>query len=388
MKRAYKYRFAPTEQQEALLRRTFGCVRVVYNKALEERTTAWHRDRKSLTYADTSKLLTGWKSSEDYHWLSEVSSVPLQQALRHLHTGFSNFWNKRSGYPRFKKRTHRQSASFTQYAFRWNAAASELKLAKTAEPLAIAWSRPIPEGSVPTTVTVSLDTAGRWFVSILVEESIADLEPTSTSVGIDLGAKDLAVLSTGEKIAPARMTRTERFLLRRAQKAVARRVKGSKNREKALREVARIHAAVVDRRRDQLHQLSTRLVRENQTIVIEDLAVQPMMAAGRGRHKAGLNAAIAQASMAELRSMLEYKCAWYGRELVVIDRWFPSTQLCSSCSAQTGPRGFASLRTRVWTCGSCGAAHDRDVNAANNVLAAGLAVTVCGDGRSLAHATA
>lgn len=385
VKRAYKYRFYPTEQQEQLLRRTFGCVRVVYNKALEERTVAWHQHGKSVNYAQSSAMLTSWKKTEDYHWLNEVSSVPLQQALRHLQTGFSNFWNKRSGYPRFKKRHARQSASFTQYAFRWNPERRALVLAKMTEPLDIHWSRDLPEEAIPSTVTVSLDTAGRWFVSLLVEETVQQLEPADRSVGIDLGAKDLAVLSTGEKIAPARMTRTERFLLRRAQKAVNRRVKGSNNREKAKREVARIHARVVDRRRDQLHQLSTRLVRENQTIVIEDLAVKPMMAAGRGRSKTGLNRAIAQASMAELRSMLEYKADWYGRELVVIDQWFPSTQLCSSCSAQTGPRGFSALGARSWTCSACGTAHDRDINAANNILAAGLAASVCGDGRSLVH---
>jgi putative transposase len=293
---------------------------------------------------------------------------------------------KRSGYPRFKRRHARQSAQFTKSAFRWDPEQRALVLAKMAESLDIHWSRDLPEGAIPSTVTVSLDTAGRWFVSLLVETSIEQLEPADRSVGIDLGANDLAVLSTGEKIAPARMTRTEEFLLRRAQKAVSRRVKGSKNREKAKREVARIHARVADRRRHQLHELSTRLVRENQTIVIEDLAVKPMMADGKGRSKTGLNRAIAQASMAELRSMLEYKCEWYGRELVVIDQWFPSTQLCSTCSAQTGPKGFTGLASRVWTCGSCSTTHDRDTNAANNILAAGLAASVCGDGRSLAHA--
>ncbi len=330
-------------------------------------------------------MLTQWKKTEEYSWLNEVSSVPLQQALRHLQTGFSNFWGKRSGYPRFKRRHARQSASFTQYAFRWNAGQRALTLAKMTEPLDIHWSRDLPEGAVPSTVTVSLDTAGRWFVSLLVEESIERFDSVDRAVGIDLGAKDLAVLSTGEKIAPARMTRTEEFLLSRAQKAVSRKVKGSRNREKAKREVAGIHARVADRRRHQLHELSTRLVRENQTIVIEDLAVKPMMAAGNGRCKTGLNRAIAQACMAEFRSMLEYKCQWYGRDLVVIDQWFPSTRLCSSCSAQTGPRGFTGLASRVWTCSSCGTAHDRDINAANNILAAGLAVPVCGDGRSLAH---
>ncbi|WP_336683035.1 transposase, partial [Enterococcus casseliflavus] len=197
---------------------------------LEERTAAWHQHGKSVNYSQSSAMLTQWKKTEEYSWLNEVSSVPLQQALRHLQTGFSNFWGKRSGYPRFKRRHARQSASFTQYAFRWNAGQRALTLAKMTEPLDIHWSRDLPEGAVPSTVTVSLDTAGRWFVSLLVEESIERFDSVDRAVGIDLGAKDLAVLSTGEKIAPARMTRTEEFLLSRAQKAVSRKVKGSRNR--------------------------------------------------------------------------------------------------------------------------------------------------------------
>lgn len=386
VKRAYKYRFYPDEQQEVLLRRTFGCVRVVYNKALQERTEAWHQRRESVNYAQTSRMLTGWKKIDEYQWLNEVSSIPLQQTLRHLQAGFSNFWNKRAGYPRFKKRSGRQGAEFTRSAFRWNSERSELTLAKMTEPLRIVWSRPLPHGAQPSTVTVSLDTAGRWFVSLLVEEQITRLASVDTAVGIDMGVKDLVVLSSGEKISPARMTTREREALSRAQRSVCRKAKGSNNREKAKAKVARLHARVADRRRDHLHQVSTRLVRENQTIVIEDLAVRSMAAAGTGRRKAGLNRAIAEAGMAELRALLEYKAQWYGRELVVIDRWLPSTQLCSSCSKQTGPRGLVALNVRVWTCGSCGTAHDRDVNAAHNILAAGLAVSVCGDGRSLTHA--
>lgn len=389
-KRAYKYRFYPDEQQRELLLRTFGCVRLVYNKALEERTAAWRLRGESLTYADTSALLTQWKKTEELAFLNEVSSVPLQQTLRHLQGGFQRFWNKQANYPRFKSRkSSRHSATFTAYAFRWNAERGELRLAKTKAPLDIRWSRALPRDAEISTVTVSCDSAGRWFVSLLVEEAVPHLPalPDSPAVGIDLGVADLAVLSTGEKIAAPRYSRAEQQRLRRAQQSLSRKERGSRNAAKARRKVAKIHARVADRRRDHLHKLSTRLIRENQTIVVEDLAVRGMSARG-GARKAGLNRAIADAGMAELRSMLSYKAQWYGRNVVVIDRYLPTTRMCGGCAALTGPRGREDLGVRQWVCGVCGAVHDRDVNAARNILAAGQAVTVCGDGRSLRHASA
>ncbi|MCX4692993.1 RNA-guided endonuclease TnpB family protein [Streptomyces sp. NBC_01408] len=322
VKRAFKYRFYPTDAQAIELQRTFGCVRKVYNLALAARTEARTRGER-VGYGQTSTLLTAWKRTEELAYLAEVSSVPLQQALRHLQSAFTGFWGKRAKYPRFKsKRGSRASAEYTRSAFRYTN--GRLTLAKVPEPLDIVWSRPLPAGGDP---------------------------------------------STGEKIRNPKHERRDREQLARAQRALSRKEKCSNNRAKARIRVARIHARIADRRRDHLHQLTTRLVRENQTLVIEDLTVKNML----GNHK--LARAIGDAAWRELRSMLEYKTAWYGRELIIVDRWFPSTRLCSTCGALADPMP---LDVRHWTCGICGTTHDRDRNAAINLLAAGLAVAACG----------
>ncbi|GAA3209884.1 RNA-guided endonuclease TnpB family protein [Nonomuraea helvata] len=362
VKRAYKYRFYPTPEQASELARTFGCVRLVYNRALEERTRAYTLEGRRISYVESSARLTEWKRSGAYDFLSEVSSVPLQQALRHLQAAFANFFAKRAKYPTFKSRKKsRASAEYTRSAFRWRD--GQLTLAKMDAPLSIVWSRPLPEGAVPSTVTVSRDAAGRWFVSILVEEKITPLPPVGQSVGVDAGITALATLSTGEKIVNPRHERADRKRLAKAQRALARKEKGSNNRDKARRRVARVYARITDRRRDHLHKVTTRLVRENQVIAVEDLTVRNMV------KNRSLARAISDASWRELRGMLEYKAAWYGRELVAVDRWFPSSRLCSACGAL---RDKMPLNVREWTC-ACGAVHDRDVNAAKNVLAAGLA---------------
>lgn len=230
-------------------------------------------------------------------------------------------------------------------------------------PLVIVWSRPLPEGAEPSTDTVSKDTAGRWFVSLLVEEKISSLAPVERTVGVDAGITALATLSTGEKIVNPGHERRDRRKPARAQRAPARKEKGSVNRAKARLKVARVYAGIADRRRDHLHRATTRLVRENQVIAVEDLTVRSMVK----NHT--LARAVSDASWRELRSMLEYKAQWYGRTLVAVDRWFPSSKLCSVCGAL---QVKMPLNVREWTC-ACGAVHDRDVNAARNVLAAGLA---------------
>ncbi|GAQ72464.1 RNA-guided endonuclease InsQ/TnpB family protein [Streptomyces turgidiscabies] len=369
VKRAFKYRFHPTDAQAAELSRTFGCVRKVYNMALDARTRAWARQER-VNYNQTSAMLTAWKRTEELAYLGEVSSVPLQQALRHLQVAFTNFFGKRAKYPRFKSRKKsRRSAEYTTSGFRFRE--GRLTLAKMVEPLDIVWSRPLPEGAQPSTVTVSQDAAGRWFVSMLCDDTIAPAPATTNAVGIDLGITSLMTLSTGEKITNPKHERKDRARLARAQRELSRKAKGDgANRAKARRKVARVHARIADRRRDFLHKLTTRLVRENQTVVIEDLTVRNMV------RNHTLARAISDAAWSDMRMMLEYKTVWYGRELVVVDRFFPSSKLCGACGTI---RSKLPLNVRTWTC-VCGAVHDRDVNAAKNLLAAGLAVSVWGAG--------
>jgi putative transposase len=369
VKRAFKYRFYPTCEQADLLNRTFGCVRKVYNLALAERTEAWYQRQERVNYNATSALLTAWKKTDELAFLNEVSSVPLQQTLRHLQGAFAAFWDRRARYPQFKSRKRsRASAEFTPSAFRYRD--GELFLAKLAEPLDIVWSRPLPDGASPSTVTVSRDSAGRWFVSLLCEDTITPALTTTAAVGIDAGLDHLVTLSTGEKVTNPQYERADRKRLAKAQRELARKAKGSANRAKARVKVARIHARIGDRRRDHLHKLTTRLVRDNQTLVIEDLTVRNMV------KNRSLARAISDAAWRDVRTMLEYKADWYGRNLVVIDRWYPSSKVCSACGAIAEKMP---LNVREWTC-RCGTHHDRDVNAARNILAAGLAVTACGAG--------
>lgn len=366
--RAYKYRFYPTPEQENLLRRTMGCVRLVYNKALAARTEGWYQRQERIGYNQTSSLLTNWKKEEELGFLNEVSCVPLQQTLRHLQVAFANFWAKKAKYPNFKKKRNGGNAEFTRSAFKWKN--GNLWLAKCKEPLSIAWSRYFPEECSPSTVTVKLTPSGRWFVSFLVDDpTVKLLPPTNKNIGLDAGLTSLVTTSDGEKVTNPKHFNNKYRKLRAAQKTLSRRQKGSKNREKARIAVARIQAQIADSRKDFLHKLTTQLVRENQVIAVEDLAVRNMV------KNSALARSISDAGWGELVRQLEYKAAWYGRKLVKIDRFFPSSKRCESC-------GFVidklPLSIREWDCPECGTTHDRDINASRNILAAGLAVTVCG----------
>jgi putative transposase len=369
VERGYRYRFYPTAVQAALLTRTFGCVRLVYNLGLQARREAWQVRQETLGYQATSALLTGWKKTAEFEFLNEVSCVPLQQTLRHLDTGYQKFFAGECRYPRFKSRKRsRRSAEFTASAFTY--VAGELRLAKLMDqPLAVVWSRPLPDGVVPSTVTVSQDRAGRWFVSLRVVVPAATAPTTTTMVGVDAGLNRLLTLSDGTTVDNPRHEARERAALVRAQRNLARKEKDSRNREKARLKVARVHARVADRRRDVLQKVTTRLVRENQVLVIEDLAVRNML------RNHTLARAISDASWGLFRTLLESKTAEYGRTLIAVPRWYPSTRLCSVCGT---PAEKMALSVREWTCTGCDTRHDRDVNAARNILAAGLAVTACG----------
>jgi len=365
-KRAFRYRFYPSPEQEAILARTFGCVRYVYNWALDLRRSAYQERQSRLSYGDTSAALTALKHQPDTAWLGEVSSVPLQQALRHLSRAFQNFFAGRAAYPRFKTKRGKQSAEFTRSGFRW--LDGKLYLAKMEQPLDIRWSRHF--SGEPTTVTVSKDPAGRYFVSFLVEEDVAPKPFTPSTVGIDLGLEHTVTLSTGEKVGNERFLQRDLRKLARAQQYLSRKQKGSRNREKARLQVARIMARIADRRRDFLHQLSTRLINENQVICAESLVVKNMM------QNHSLARAIGDAGWGELLRQLDYKARWYGRILVQVDRFYPSSKTCSNCGHLLGS---LDLGVRIWTCPECGVTHDRDVNAARNIRAAGLAVFACGE---------
>ena len=368
MEKAYRYRLYPTTEQEKLLRQTMGCARLVYNKALAFRTEAWYERQERVGYSQTSSMLTNWKKEEELDFLNEVSCVPLQQGLRHLQTAFSNFFAGRAKYPNFKKKHNGGSAEFTKSAFRWKD--RQVFLAKCTTPLPIRWSKQIPEGCVPSTITVKLTPVGRWYVSLLVDDyTIKPLPKIDKTIGLDVGITSLIATSDGDKIANPKHFKKLRKKLKRKQKALTRKHKGSNNREKARVQVAKVHAEITDARKDFIHKLTTQLIRENQTIVVEDLAIRNMVK----NHKLAL--AISDASWSELIRQIAYKCEWYGRELIKIDRWFPSSKRCGNCGHVVDK---LPLNIREWKCPKCGTEHDRDINAAKNILAAGLAVSVCG----------
>ena len=368
IKRAYRFRFNPTPEQEVILARTFGCTRFAYNHMLRLRTDAWFQRQERIGYHETSAALTALKKDPEFVWLNEVSSVPVQQALRHLQTAFGNFFAKRAKYPTFKRKDGPQSAEYTTSAFKWDG--KVLKLAKMTAPLDVRFSRTIPRAAKVTTVTVSKDAAGRYFVSMLCDDTVQPKAEVEGKVGIDLGLTHFAILSTGEKIAAPNTFRKHEAKLAKLQRRLAKKQKGSANRKKARLKVAKLHAKIADSRKDFLHKLSTRLINENQVIAIETLAVSNM------QKNHSLAKSIADASWSEFVRQLEYKSLWYGRELVGIDRWYPSSKRCSDCGHTVAKMP---LNVREWACPECGTVHDRDINAARNVLAAGLAVSALGE---------
>lgn len=365
-KRAYKYRFYPTPEQAQLLARTFGCVRFVYNAVLRYRTDAFYQRKEKVGFTAANAKLTSLKKDAETAFLNEVSSVPLQQCLRHQQRAFKNFFEGHAKYPRFKSKRHRQSAEYTRSAFKYRD--GQLFLAKCKTPLNIRWSRELP--GEPSTVTVSRDSAGRYFVSCLCEFEPEALPVTPKMVGIDLGLKDLFVTSDGYRVGNPRHTAKYAARLAKAQRWLSKKTLGSANRAKARRKVARIHAKISDCRKDRLHKLSRKIVNDNQVICVESLKVKNML---RNR---SLAKSISDVGWGEFVRQLEYKATWAGRQLSAIDQWYPSSKRCSDCGYVMSAMP---LQIRAWTCPECTSEHDRDVNAAVNIKAAGLAVLALGE---------
>jgi putative transposase len=365
-KRAYKYRFYPTPKQEQLLARTFGCVRFVYNSVLRYRTDAFCEEKEKVGYTAANAHLSKMKKAEETAFLCEVSSVPLQQCLRHQQTALNNFFEGRAKYPAFKSKRHRQSAEFTRSAFKY--LKGQLFIAKSKVPLAIRWSRLLP--SEPSTLTVSKDTAGRYFVSCLCEFTAESLPITPRTVGIDLGLKDLFVTSDGHRTGNPRHTAKYATQLAKAQRVLSKKKLGSRNRAKARKRVARVHAKISDCRMDSLHKLSRRLINDNQVICVETLKVKNMV------RNPCLAKSISDAGWGEFVRQLEYKAEWADRQVARIDQWYPSSKRCSGCGHVVG---HLPLSVRAWDCPACEVRHDRDINAAINIKAAGLAVLALGE---------
>ncbi len=366
MRTAYRCRAYPDAAQQAVLNRTFGCVRVVWNTILAARRERYAAQRAGTSYGQASAELTAMKKDPQRAWLNEVSCVPLQQALRHQQQAFAAFFARKARYPRFKSRQGRQAAEFTRSAFTLRG--GQLRLAKTPGPVAFVWSWPAvdPATLSPTMVTISREPDGRWYVTFAIDTSApAPMPGTGQAVGVDLGITNFAVTSHGERIANPRHLQRKARNLARYQRRLARCQKGSANRAKARAKVARAHRKARDARRDFLHKTTTGLVRGHDLIAIEDLNVSGMVRSRR------LARAISDCGWGEFRRQLHYKCERACRRPVVIGRWCPSTKTCSAC-------GFVlaelPLKVRAWRCPSCRARHDRDLNAAKNILAAGLAV--------------
>ncbi|MEV0898624.1 transposase [Actinoplanes sp. NPDC049802] len=366
----YNYRITPDAAQRTALAQAFGCARVVFNDALRLRQQAREAGEKYVPDGELSRrIITEAKATPERAWLGEVSAVVLQQALADLNTAYRNFFNSLSGKrkgrksapPRYRSRKdNRQAIRFTRNARFKILDNGRLRLPKIGD-LPVRWSRTLP--SDPSSVTIIKDAAGRYFASFVVTIGEDEtLPPVDSEIGIDLGLTHFAVMSDGTKVTAPKFLRRAARKLKRSQQALSRKQKGSNRRKKAVIKVARAHARVADTRRDWQHKLSTAIIRDNQAVYVEDLCV-----AGLGRTR--LAKSVHDAGWASFTGMLEYKAARYGRTFARVDRFFPSTRMCSDCGRINAK---IALNVREWNC-PCGSHHDRDVNAAINIKAAGQA---------------
>ena len=380
MQLRYNYRLYPTPGQQQALARAFGCARVVFNDALRARREAHKAGLPYISGAELSARLTAAKATPERAWLGEVSAVVLQQSLADLGAAYQNFFDSvtgrrtgpRIGLPRLKSRKdRRQAIRFTANARFKILPGGRLRLPKVGD-VEVRWSRELPSG--PSSVTVIRDAAGRYFASFAVgTDPVADagrFPAADADVGIDLGLTAFAVLSDGTVITAPKFLRRAERKLRRAQRAHSRKQKGSRNKEKSRARLARAHARVAAQRADFHHQVSTRIIRDNQAVYVEDLCVKALA-------RTRLAKSIHDAGWSAFTQMLEYKAARYGRAFGKVGRFEPTSQVCSACGVKDGPKP---LSVRQWTCAACGAVLDRDLNAARNIVALGRRETLnaCG----------
>ena len=364
--RAYKFRIYPNAGQREFLARHFGCCRYVYNHFLEMRDKAYREDGRHLNYCGTARELSILKGEEETKWLAEVYSHTLQAELRNLDAAYRNFFHKKGKHPRFHGKHDRQSCTFPDNV---KVRDGDLILPKFKSPLRMKMHR-LMKGKIKHAV-ISRDCVGKYYASILCEEECSYYSKSNQEVGIDIGIKEMAVCSNGERISNPKYLEREEKHLKHLQRQLSKKQKGGRNRRRAQMKVARSHRKVANRRSDYIHKFTSRIVRENQTVCIEDLNIKGMQS---NRH---LAKSLGSVSFGEIVRQLEYKSRWYGRGFVKVGRFYPSSKTCNHCGHIN--RGLT-LKDREWVCAECGAEIDRDYNAAMNILAEGKRIlSGCGE---------